>query len=272
MQKIMLNNEVKIPVLGIEVNKCEVLSFYNAIRWALKLGIYRFDLSGVCGKNDEIVKAFYGAKVEDDVKREDLFFELSVCNGEKCNVKEEFEEYLNKFEISYADVCYLRKSDGKALESENSVRDFELKERWKVLEELYRNGKCLAIGLEGVELSEIKEIFEESTISPMICRIKRNPLEKNEEVVKWLLQNNVAVEVMALKKEEEIKILENNVLNEIAKDMGTLVNSLCLALNLKDNLAVNIGFDEENVLRENLKAFELKLDEKTLEKIKNLEK
>ena len=56
MQKIMLNNEVKIPVLGIEVNKCEVLSFYNAIRWALKLGIYRFDLSGVCGKNDEIVK------------------------------------------------------------------------------------------------------------------------------------------------------------------------------------------------------------------------
>ena len=51
-----------------------------------------------------VVKTFsHQRKVTEDNAKQleiqrfnDLFFELSVCNGEKCNVKEEFEEYLNK--------------------------------------------------------------------------------------------------------------------------------------------------------------------------------
>ena len=107
MKKIMLSNEMLYPVLGVEGVSCKEIGVYGAIRWALKLGVNRFDIGKMCGSKDEILKAFEGARIEDDVKREDLV--LSVCCGKKDgeNLREELEQKLKDYFYTISSTGYL---------------------------------------------------------------------------------------------------------------------------------------------------------------------
>lgn len=261
----MLSNEMLYPVLGVEGVSCKEIGVYGAIRWALKLGVNRFDIGKMCGSKDEILKAFEGARIEDDVKREDLV--LSVCCGKKDgeNLREELEQKLKDFELENMDICFL---SGKEGELKNDVM---LIDKWRELENMYKEGKCLAIGVENVGIIEMEKLLDEVDILPMVCRIKRNPFMKNEKLADWLIKNNIAVEVLALEKEEEEKLLNNEVLSEIAKNNDVGVKELCLAWNLRKEMVVNSIFSDENKFMKSLKALNLELDKNDMKRIDELE-
>ena len=81
MRYIQLNNEIRMPVIGLGTWKSETSEVYGAIRWALKLGYTHFDCASVYNNEEAIGQALADAMREDGLKREDIFVTSKLWNN-----------------------------------------------------------------------------------------------------------------------------------------------------------------------------------------------
>ena len=76
MKTVTLNNETKMPIIGLGTFLSPKGEVYKAVRWALKLGYRHIDCASIYGNQAEVGQAIQDAIKEDNIKREELFITL----------------------------------------------------------------------------------------------------------------------------------------------------------------------------------------------------
>ena len=250
MQKVKLSNEIYMPELGVEIKNVKEGEIYGVIRWAIKLGVMCFDVSGA--SDTQINEAGFGFRdvmIEDKIKRNDLF--VIGSGGDKI-------KSLENLGLEYWDLCLLEKN-------EKIVGDEDIVVLWKELEELYRSEKCKAIGISDFLYKEALLIDEKAEINPMVCKIIRNPYENQKEMIEWGEKNNVIMVEYGLFGKDD-KVLDNEVIKEIAKRNELSVKEVCIGW-AKEKGVVLPKIQNEDDLKESIKALEIKLDNMDMEMI-----
>ena len=72
MKYVTLNNDRKMPVMGLGTWKAAPGEVYQAVRWAIKIGYTHIDCAEIYGNQDEIGQAVADAVNEGDIRREEL--------------------------------------------------------------------------------------------------------------------------------------------------------------------------------------------------------
>ena len=282
MKNVVLNNGVKMPILGLGTWKSNPQEVYNAIRWALKLGITHFDCAYIYGNEKEIGQAFRDAMVEDNVKREDLFVTSKLWNNSHLyeDVEEAIDESLENMGLEYLDLYLMhwpvaQKKDSRMPLSDDdmlSLTDVPLSVTWKAMEEIYKKGKTKAIGVSNFGVNRLKDFMEKIEINPMVNQVECHPYLKQNELLEFLKHNNIVMTAYAPIGSGNDDLIEDEVIKKIAKRNGITEVEVCLAWNMKREVVVIPKSVNEKHIRENIKALNVELDEEDMREIDKIDK
>lgn len=281
MKEVILSNEIKMPIMGLGTWKSRPQEVYNAVRWALKLGITHFDCAFIYGNEEEIGQALFDARVEDNIKREDLFIVSKLWNNMHLydDVERAIDESLKKLKLDYLDLYLMHWPVAQKQESmipaqvDDMLRleDAPLSETWRGLEDVYRKGKCKAIGVSNFGVNKLKSLMEKAEINPMVNQVECHPYLKQNELLGFMRHNNIVMTAYSPIGGGKGELLADDTINKIARKNNITPAEVCLAWNIKRGVVVIPKSVNEVHIRENVRALNVEFDEEDMNEIEKID-
>lgn len=225
-----LSNGIKIPSIGLGTWQSKDGSeAYNAVLWALKHGYRHIDTAYVYGNEVSVGKAI----VESNINREEIFITSKLPANIKDYDKalEYFDKTLKNLNVNYLDLYLIHapwpwENVGQDCTEGNIAV-------WKAMIKLYKENKIRAIGVSNFSIDDIEKLIEATDFIPMVNQIRYFIGNTQKELTEYCMKNNILVEAYSPFATGEI--LNNDVLNSIAKKYHTSIAKICMAFCLQNN-------------------------------------
>ncbi len=176
---VNLNNDVKMPLLGLRVYKVKGEEAYNAVRWALDAGYRLIDTARIYCNEKSVGRAIR----DSGLRREEVFVTTKLWITDFDNPRRALMESLERLGLDYVDL-YLIHWPKKGYET-----------AYLELEKLQQEGLCRAIGVSNFTPHHIESLFEHgATVVPQVNQTEIHPLNTEEELLGWCRKRKIAVE------------------------------------------------------------------------------
>ena len=255
MNSYKLNNGVTIPEIGFGTWQLTE-NVEQVIHWALNAGYTHIDTAAAYKNEKEIAEAIKTS----GKKRSDLFLTTKVWASERG-----YEKAKNAIETSLAnletDVIDLMLIHWPAKTSQENWEE-ENEQTWKALEEYYAQGKIRAIGVSNFMVHHLEALLKTVKVKPMVNQIEYHPGYLQEDVVAFCKEHDILVE--AWSPIGSGRILEDQLLNDLAKKYNTNVGAICIQFclqngilplpkstsqkNIENNIQINFQLDDEDMV------------------------
>lgn len=259
--KYILANNVEIPVIGFGTWQIEEGDdAYNSTLHALKVGYRHIDTARAYGNERSVGKAIK----DSGIKREDIFITTKLpaeCKGYDTAIKY-CHESLEKLGVDYIDLYLIHapkpwdvNSDGMEYMNQNI-------ETWKAFEDLYKQGKCRAIGVSNFGPHHLIPLLENTTIVPHVNQIQINPNYIPKDTIKFCREKNILLE--AYSPFATGRIFNNDKVSKIAEKYNTTIAKVCMAWSLQNGFLPLPKSVNKDRIEANLDVFDLILLEEDL--------
>src|SRR5699024_1338941 len=162
MEKIKLNNNVEMPLLGFgvfqitDLKECE-----QSVLDAIETGYRLIDTAAPYMNEKAVGKAIK----KSNVPREQLFVttKLWIQSDGYKGTKEAFEDALKRLQLDYLDLYLIHQPYG------------DVYGEWRAMEDLYKEGKVKAIGISNFQPDRLKDLMVHNDIVPAVNQIETHP-------------------------------------------------------------------------------------------------
>lgn len=221
-----LNNGVEIPLLGLGVYQVpQGAKTVEAVRGALKAGYRHIDTAAIYGNEQDVG---VGMK-QSGVAREEIFLTTKLWNDDmrKGRMREAFFESLKRLQTDYVDLYLIHwPVAGKYMDS------------WKALEELYAEKRIRAIGVSNFHKHHLEDILSIATVTPAVNQIERHPLLSQMPLIQYCEGLGIAIEAYSPLGGTGGTLLNNEVLQSIAKKYNKSPAQIALRWNVQQGIIV----------------------------------
>jgi len=257
MQKVKLNNDVEMPILGFGVfqiqdgEECE-----QAVYEAIQTG-YRLIDTAASYLNEEAVGK--GIK-RSGVPREDLFIttKLWVQDTGYEATKKAFENSLKRLQLDYLDLYLIHQPYGDVHGS------------WRAMEELYREGKVRAIGVSNFQEDRLMDIIVHNEVTPAVNQVETHPFLQQIESATFMKENNVQIESWAPFAEGKNNMFHNETLEAIGNKYNKSVAQVVLRWLIQRGVVTIPKSVRKERMEENFNIFDFELNGEDMDKIATL--
>jgi 2,5-diketo-D-gluconate reductase A len=258
MQKVVLNNNVEMPILGFGVfqiqdeNECEQ-SVYDAI-----MAGYRLIDTAASYLNEEAVGR---AIKRSGVAREELFIttKLWVQDTGYERTKKAFQQSLNRLQLDYLDLYLIHQPFGDVYGS------------WRAMEELYREGKVRAIGVSNFHPDRLIDLILHNEVVPAVNQVETHPFNQQIQNAEFMKENNVQIESWAPFAEGKNNLFQNEILVSIAEKYNKSVAQVVLRwLTQREIVVIPKSVRKERII-ENFNIFDFELSQEEMVSITKLD-
>ncbi len=257
---VTLANGVAMPWLGLGTwRSAEGAEVEAAVRTALEVGYRHIDTAAVYGNESGVGRALR----ESGVPREEIFLTTKVWNDAQREgpeaVRRAFDDSLAKLGVDTIDLYLVHwPVAGRWMDT------------WRVLEDLYEQGRCRAIGVSNFLVHHLEEMLPECRVRPMVDQVEFHP---------WLVQP----ELLALCEREGIRheawsplmqgrFTELEPLADIAARVGRTPAQVLLRWNLqKGSVTIPKSVTPQRI-RENAGIFDFELAAEDVARIDGLDR
>jgi len=225
-KKITLNNGLQIPCIGFgtfQIRKKSELE--NAIKVAYNTGYRLFDTAVVYGNEKLIGDILKKLKIP----RNEIFLITKIYKGDMTyeKTKKSIESSLKKLQSDYIDMILIHWPEVEKSEDRINV--------WKALEESVNENKVKMIGVSNFCKNHLEHILNNCRIKPVINQIECNPIYWDEETIGYCEKNNIVIQAYCPLAEWNEKLVENDIIVNIAKDKNKSVSQIILKWLLQKN-------------------------------------
>lgn len=133
---------------------------------------------------------------------------------------------------------------------------------WRAFEELYREGRIKAIGVNNFLAHHVQALTEDSDIKPMVNQIEYHPGFGQVKSAEYCQANGIVVE--AWSPLGSGGVLKNGELNLIAKKYNTSAAQICIRWLLQKNIVPLPKSTHEKYIMENVDVFDFSLSEEDM--------
>ncbi|WP_297205660.1 aldo/keto reductase [uncultured Brachyspira sp.] len=258
-----LNNGYKIPCLGFGTWQTpDGDTAVNAVIEAVNLGYRHIDTAAAYKNEKSIGKAIK----ESNINRKELFITSKVWNKDRGykTTLEAFDKTINDLQLDYLDLYLIHWPA-----SENQFKDWDNinLETWRAMTELYKSGKIKSIGVSNFMPHHLKSLMN-TEIKPMVNQIEFHAGFMQEETFKYCNDNNIVIE--AWSPLGTGKMLDNNILKEIAKKYNKSAAQICIKWCLQNNTLPLPKSVTPSRIKENTEIFDFVISEDDMKTINSM--
>lgn len=176
---VNLNNDVKMPLLGLRAYKVKGEEAYNAVKWALEAGYRLIDTARIyCNE-----KAVGRAIRDSGIRRDEIFVTTKLWITDFDDPRAALMESLERLGLDYVDL-YLIHWPKQGYE-----------QAYLELEKLQKEGLCRCIGVANFKPHHIESLKEHgATVVPQVNQTEIHPLNTEEELLGWCRKRKICVE------------------------------------------------------------------------------
>ncbi len=266
--KIALNNgSGAIPALGFGTLIPDPVATKTATKAALETGFRQLDASERYRNEKEVGKAMQEVFNAGKIKREEVFIATKVWNNNHRpkRVKPAFEASLKRLRLDYVDLYLIHTPFAFQPGDDQDPRDANgnviydkgvtLLDTWRALEGLVDEGKCKAIGLSDVGLSQTQEIFAAARIKPAVVHVESHPYLPQWELLDYCRKNGIVLQAFAaLGHSSEPNVLQDPVITAIAKRVDKTPAQVLLAWAIQRGTALLTTSKTPSRIKENFEV------------------
>lgn len=258
--KIILNNGVEIPRLGLGVFRAEEGEvLVHAVKFAIQNGYRCIDGAAIYGNEISMGKGIQEGMKAAGIQREDLFITSKVWNADLGYEKtiQAYEASLERLGLEYLDLYLIHwPVEGK------------YKEAWRALEYLYESGKVKAIGVSNFQIHHLEDLLKDAKVVPVINQVELHPCLIQEELREYCKKHNIQVEAWSPLMTGQL--LDNEVLVDIAKNYEKTTAQVILRWDLQHGIVTIPKSTNEKRILENANIFDFELSEEEMQRINAL--
>lgn len=259
MEYVMLNNGIKMPVLGFGVFQipnneiCE-----KAVLDAIASGYRLIDTAQSYGNEEAVGRALK----KSGVAREDLFItsKVWISNSGYEKAKASIEATLNKLQLEYLDLMLIHQP----------VNDYY--GTYRAMVDLYKEGKLRAIGVSNFYPDRLVDLALFNEVVPQVNQVETNPLHQQIEANAVMKKYDIQQEAWAPFAEGKNNMFSNPVLMEIGKKYNKSVAQVILRWLTQRGIVALAKSTHKERMEENINIFDFKLSDEDMKKIATLDK
>jgi methylglyoxal/glyoxal reductase len=254
--KIMLNNGVKMPALGLGVYKVEDgETVIQAVKTAIEIGYKSIDTASYYDNERGVGEAVR----ESGIPREELFITSKVWNDQQGydSTLKAFDESLEKLGMDYLDLYLVHwPVSGK------------FKETYRALEKLYEEGRVRAIGVSNFHIHHLEDLLSSCKVKPAVNQVEYHPHLAQLELKAFCEKEHIQLEAWSPLKRG--RLLDEPTLKEIGKKYGKSVAQVILRWDIQNHVVTIPKSINAERIRENADIFDFVLTAEEIMRIDEL--
>lgn len=255
---VKLNNGIEMPILGFgvfqvpDLKECE-----RSVVDAIDAG-YRLIDTAASYMNEEAVG---NAIKKGGIPRERLFIttKLWIQDVSSDKARKGFERSIKKLQLDYLDLLLIH-------QPYNDVHG-----AWKVMEQLYKEGKTRAIGVSNFHPDRVMDLISFNEVIPAVNQIETHPFHQQMDTQRFLHENNIQHESWGPFAEGKNNLFKNELLAAIGQKYNKSIAQVVLRwLTQRGVVAIPKSVHKER-MKENLNVFDFQLTDADMQSIQTLD-
>lgn len=258
MKNIVLNNGIKMPILGFGVYQMNDLAeCEKAVADAIATG-YRLIDTAAAYENEEAVG---NAIKNSGVPREELFIttKIWVQDVSYDKVRSAFERSLKRLQLDYLDLYLIHQPYG------------DVHGAWRAMEELYQEGLIKAIGVSNFHQDRLIDLITFNKIVPAVNQVETHPFHQQIESHQFMIDNNVQIESWGPFAEGRNDIFKNELLQNIGNKYKKSIAQVILRWLVQRDVVVIPKSVRKERIQENFNVFDFELSAEDMKSISGLD-
>jgi 2,5-diketo-D-gluconate reductase A len=255
--RLVLNNGVEIPQLGLGLWQLSNADVPRAVEAALEAGYRLFDTAAIYGNEASLGKALKRA----GVPRNEIFVTTKLWNdqqGYESSLKG-FDESLARLGMDYVDL-YL-------IHWPQPSRD-KYVETWRAFEKILAGGQARAIGVSNFATEHLERLIAASRILPSVNQIELHPKLPQKALRAFDSAHEIATQSWSPLARGE---LGSAIIAEVARKHGKTPAQVVLRWHIEQGLIAIPKSSRPARIRENIAIFDFTLDHGDIAKFASLE-
>lgn len=258
MEKLLLNNGVEMPILGLGVYQIDDLSVcQQTVSDALEIGYRLIDTAAVY-ENEPAVGA---AIKESGIKREDIFVtsKLWIQDFGYDEALKGFDRSLAALGLDYIDLYMLHKP----------YNDYY--GAWRALERLYEEGRIRAIGVTSFWNERLADFCHFQRIKPAVNQVETNVWHQQWPAQAYMKEIGVQHQTWAPLAEGFNDVFNNPLLRQIGQRYDKSAAQVIIRWFIQRGISVIPKTVHKQRLKENFNVFDFSLDQDDMDRIRTLD-
>lgn len=258
MQSTTLNTGIKMPQLGFGVFQIrDEAECVRSVRDALDIGYRLIDTAASYANEAAVGQAIR----ESAVPRDEIFLttKLWVSDASEAGAKRGIERSLRLLGVDYIDLFLLHQPYG------------DVHGAWRTLEAAHAAGKLRGIGVSNFQPDRVMDLVIQNSIIPAVNQIEVHPFCQQLTAHPFNTELGIQVESWAPFAEGRLGLFENNVLMEIASEVGKSVAQVALRWQLQRGIVVIPKSVKRSRMEENIDVFDFALTDEQMARIGSLD-
>lgn len=258
MQSITLNTGIKMPQLGFGVFQIrDEAECVRSVRDALDVGYRLIDTAASYANEAAVGQAIR----ESGVPRDEIFLttKLWVSDASEAGASRGIERSLRLLGVDYIDLFLLHQPYG------------DVHGAWRTLEAAHAAGTLRGIGVSNFQPDRVMDLVIQNSIIPAVNQIEVHPFCQQLTAHPFNTELGIQVESWAPFAEGRLGMFENNVLMEIASEVGKSVAQVALRWQLQRGIVVIPKSVKRNRMEENIDVFDFALTDEQMARIGSLD-
>jgi len=259
MENVILNNGVKMPLLGFGTYMLrDGLECEQSVLNALNIGYRLIDTAAVYDNEESVGRAIK----KSNVNREEIFVTTKFLPADTGyeNTKRAFEASLTKLGLDYIDLYLIHLPQG------------DVNSSWTAMEELYREGKVRAIGVSNFNMNQIQDLLKQHRVVPAVNQVETHPFSQKTEMQKALKSQGIQLESWAPFAQGKNNLFNNELLKVLSSKYNKSIAQVVLRWLIQREVVVIPKSANAKRLTENFNVFDFELSVDDMATIKSLDK
>ena len=260
MQHIRLNNNMKMPIIGIGTYPLNGVPLIRTILNAYGCGYTSFDTSAAYF-NEECLGVAIKRIISYGGAPPFITTKLSNTSQREDNVREGFFNSLKRLGLKYIDLYLMHwPYPDKYIGS------------WKQMEVLYKEGFVGAIGVCNFHQHHLERLLEEAEILPAINQIELHPLLSQKPLINYCKNNRIQVQAYSPIARMDPKLVEHPILFKLAKKYKKTVPQVILRWDIQQGIIVIPKSGNKKRIKENIDIFDFEFTKNEMLEIDSINK
>lgn len=258
MKNIVLNNGLKMPIIGLGTYPLNRFKLIKAMWYAHKNGCISFDTSSAYGNE----RSFgIGVKILKFFEAKNIFITTKLNNASqrKGNIREALLSSMKRLGVKHIDLYLMHWPNPETYLGS-----------WKEMEKLYKEGIVKTIGVCNFHEHHLDKLLEIAEVIPAINQIELHPLLSQKPLREYCESRGIQIQAYSPVARMDPKLIKNPVLEKLAKKYNKTVPQIILRWNIESNIITIPKSGNKNRIIENFNIFDFELTAEDISDINNL--